>query len=951
MAINFSHIYFLLLLIPAIFLVVWWIKTQRRVQGNRKYAIAVIRIIFFTCLILAIAGLSLLFPIDSETVVFLVDRSTSMNDDARINQFIREAIDTKEELDKFAIVSFGENAVIEQPLTTSTNFNELGGIINQHATNIEEGLRLASSMIPSNSKGKIILITDGLETSGNASQEIEFAKERDIEIDVHYLRHEIGNEVLVKSLTVPNKLYLNEEFEERVVIESTVETEGTLILYEGNNIVGQTSVSIEKGENIFSYQLSAEQTGFQKYRVELITDEDNIQSNNQAYAFTQIESSPKVLVVEGHDGSAANLVNALNASQINVEVKEPSLLPKEFEDYKQYSSIILSDTQATQFTNDDMLRIQTAVRDLGIGLIMSGGGDSFGLGGWFKTPIEEALPVDMEIKNKETNPSLALMLVIDKSGSMSVDSSGINKIELAKEGAIRSSEMLTENDQIGVIAFDGTPWSVVEMQPATDLDKIHEEISGIYADGGTDIYLALQLAYESLIDVEAQIKHIILLTDGQSGGISDYQNLITGMEDENITVSTVGIGRDSDSYLLDMIADMGNGRYYFCDNAMAIPQIFSKETALASRTYILEKPQIPIKYSINNFSTLNSSLPAINAYIATTPKQTANVVLMSQDDDPILATWQYGLGRAAAWTSDIEGKWSADWVIWENNSQFWNQLVSFSYPQITEGNWVTSVEMNGLKGTVNVEIAQGILPQNMEATIINENMESETIKLKPVAPDKLQSDFIADGEGTYVIQINEKEDDGITASQTEGVNISYSPEYGILSGGEERVNEIINISGGEIIENPEIVFADSEVLNWEQRDISNILLIIATILWPIDIGIRRINFSFALKDKISRLRKGKGDKVKTNNRTNDLENLITKKDRYKDVKDVKEVNKVNEAKKSTITYGKENIIKKEKSATKEKKTINDKKQEKKKIKEQKTSMDDINRLLNAKNKK
>lgn len=942
MAINFSHIYYLLLLIPAIFLVVWWIKTQRRVQGNRKYAIAVIRIIFFTCLILAIAGLSLLFPIDSETVVFLVDRSTSMNDDARINQFIREAIDTKEELDKFAIVSFGQNAVIEQPLTTSTNFNELGGIINQHATNIEEGLRLASSMIPSNSKGKIILITDGLETSGNASQEIEFAKERDIEIDVHYLRHEIGNEVLVKSLTVPNKLYLNEEFEERVVIESTVETEGTLILYEGNNIVGQTSVSIEKGENIFSYQLSAEQTGFQKYRVELITDEDNIQSNNQAYAFTQIESSPKVLVVEGHDGSAANLVNALNASQINVEVKEPSLLPKEFEDYKQYSSIILSDTQATQFTNDDMLRIQTAVRDLGIGLIMSGGGDSFGLGGWFKTPIEEALPVDMEIKNKETNPSLALMLVIDKSGSMSVDSSGINKIELAKEGAIRSSEMLTENDQIGVIAFDGTPWSVVEMQPATDLDKIHEEISGIYADGGTDIYLALQLAYESLIDVEAQIKHIILLTDGQSGGISDYQNLITGMEDENITVSTVGIGRDSDSYLLDMIADMGNGRYYFCDNAMAIPQIFSKETALASRTYIVEKPQIPIKYSINNFSTLNSSLPAINAYIATTPKQTANVVLMSQDDDPILATWQYGLGRAAAWMSDIEGKWSADWVTWENNSQFWNQLVSFSYPQITEGNWVTSVEMNGLKGTVNVEIAQGILPQNMEATIINENMESETIKLKPVAPDKLQGDFIADGEGTYVIQINQKEDDEITASQTEGVNISYSPEYGILSGGEERVNGIINISGGEIIENPEIVFADSEVLNWEQRDISNILLIIATILWPIDIGIRRINFSFALKDKISRLRKGTGDKVKTTNRTNDLENLITKKDRYKEVKEVIEVKEVN-------------IKKKKNSPIKDKKAIKEVKQEKKygkkHINEQKNSVDDLNRLLNAKNKK
>jgi Ca-activated chloride channel family protein len=253
------------------------------------------------------------------------------------------------------------------------------------------------------------------------------------------------------------------------------------------------------------------------------------------------------------------LINALQAGHVDVDVKAPSLLPQQVDEYKKYSTIILSDVRATQMKTEDMERIRTAVRDLGLGLVMTGGADSFGMGGWFKTPIEEALPVSMDLKSKEELPSLGLSLVIDKSGSMSAGMGGPNKMELAKEAGIRATEMLNDKDQVGVVAFDGFPWVVVEMEPVTNLEEIQEKIGSIYADGGTEIYTALVESYAQLKDLKTQRKHVILLTDGQSGRFADYESLLDEMKEDKITVSTVAVGDDSDTYLLDKLQKWGRG--------------------------------------------------------------------------------------------------------------------------------------------------------------------------------------------------------------------------------------------------------------------------------------------------------------------------------------------------------------------------------------------------------
>ncbi|WP_431809657.1 VWA domain-containing protein [Brevibacillus agri] len=838
MGINFTQPWLLLLLLPAAYLVASWWQKQKQMPASRKAVISAIRFVLFALLVLALAGTQLLTPVQAKTVVFVVDRSASMKDDPRVLSFLREAIGQKRPEDKYAIVAVGAEAAVDQPLTTRAELAPLGVEVNRQATDLAEGIRLAAAMIGSNTRGKVVLLTDGIATSGDAARQTRLAAERGIGVEAVSLQQPQGDEVVLSSVQVPQRLYAGEEYAITVDVDSTLATEATLRLYEGNRAAGEQTVQIDKGHNRFVFSQKAMEQGFHRYRVEIEPRRDTVQANNQAAAYTQVAGAPVVLVVEGHPGAAKNLIEALQAGNMQVELRELAMLPKELEGYKQYATIVLADLSATQVSDADMERMRTAVRDLGIGLVMTGGSDSFGMGGWFQTPIEEALPVHMDLRGKEQLPSLGLELVIDKSGSMSADAKGVDKMELAKEAAIRATTMMNPQDYIGVIAFDGSPWEVVEPQAVTKQETIHQQIGGIYADGGTDIYPALQLAYERVKTMNTQRKHVILLTDGQSGMQDDYQGLLQQMTSENITVSTVAVGDDADMQLLEMIAQAGNGRYYFANDAESIPKIFSKETALASRTFIVEKPQIPEVTGAGMWPSLQHALPPLRAYVATTAKQTAETSLLSADDDPILTRWQYGLGRSVAWTSDLEGKWAPDWI---GNGRLWNEVVAWTFPQVAEGKWKTQTSINGATGSVKVTMPAGeSLPQELEAVVLNQKMQREVIKLKPIAPGVLEGQFETAEPGTYMIQISEKAQGRVLASQTTGLTVSYSPEYGMTPDGEKELRTWLLAGGGKQIAEPEEVFGGELPEKWDTQSISEWLLMLSALLLPVDIAVRRL---------------------------------------------------------------------------------------------------------------
>ncbi len=841
MGINFTQPWLLLLLLPAAYLVIQWWQKQKQMPASRKTVIATLRFVLFALLIFALAGTQLLTPVQAKTVVFVVDRSASMKDDQRVLSFLRDAIGQKRAEDKYAVVAVGADAAVDQPLTSREELAPLGVEVNRNATNLEEGIRLAAAMIGSNTRGKVVLLTDGIATNGDASRQTKLAQERGISVEAVSLQQPQGDEVVLSSVQVPQRLYAGEEYAITVDVESSLATEATLRLYEGNRAVGQQTVQIDKGKNRFVFSQKAMEQGFHRYRVEIEPRQDTVQANNQATAYTQVAGAPVVLVLEGHPGAAKNLVQALRAGGMQVEQRELALLPKELAGYKQYATIVLSDVSATQMSDADMERMRTAVRDLGLGLIMTGGSESFGMGGWFQTPIEEALPVHMDLRGKQQLPSLGLELVIDKSGSMSSDARGVDKMELAKEAAIRATTMMNQQDSIGVIAFDGDPWEVVAPQTVANKEEIHQQIGRIRADGGTDIYPALQLAYDRVKQMNTQRKHVILLTDGQSGMQDDYQGLLQQMTSENITVSTVAVGDDADHTLLEMIAKTGNGRYYFANDAESIPKIFSKETALASRTFIVEKPQIPEVTGAGMWPTLQQALPPLRAYVATTAKQTAETSLMSMDDDPILTRWQYGLGRAVVWTSDLEGKWAPDWVSWGGTGRLWNEVVAWTFPQIAEGKWKAQTSLDGAAGSVKVTMPAGAsLPQELEAVVLNEKMQREIIKLKPIAPGVMEGKFETADPGTYMIQISEKSQGRVLASQTTGLTVSYSPEYGMSRDGETELRTWLLAGGGKQISEPQEVYGGPFPAKWDTQSIGEWLLLLAALLLPVDIAARRL---------------------------------------------------------------------------------------------------------------
>ena len=840
MGIDVQQPLFLLLAIPAVLVIVHWWRTQHQMQRGRKATIAAIRLVVFLLLILALAGVQLLFPVQEKTVVFVVDRSASMKDDPRVEAFMREAISQKQPEDRYAVVVVGGSAAVDQPFTTRDEVQQVGVEVNRHASNLADGIRLAQAMIPSNARGKVVLLSDGIQTHGDAARETRLATERGIPVEAVSFQQPQGDEVVLTSVQVPQLLHSGEEFSIRVEVDSSVATSATLRLYEGNREAGSQRVQLEKGSNQFLFSRTAMAEGFHRYRVEIEAQRDTVQANNQASSFTQVAGAPAVMVVEGSPGAAGNLVSALQAGNMRVELTDLAMLPKELDGYKQYASIVLANVSATQMADADMERIRTAVRDLGIGLIMTGGSDSFGMGGWFQTPIEEALPVHMDLRGKEELPSLGLELVIDKSGSMT-GGMGADKMELAKEAAIRATSMLQPQDQIGVIAFDGTPWEVVPPQKVTDLSVIHQSIGSIFADGGTDIYPALAMAYDSIKQMDTQRKHIILLTDGQSGLEDNYEALLQQMTDENITVSTVAVGDDADTQLMEAIAQWGKGRYYHASDVQSIPTIFSKETALASRTFIVEKPQIPGRTGAGDWPALRQSLPLLRAYIATTPKQTAEVPLVSADDDPILARWQYGLGRAVAWTSDLEGKWAPDWVSWGGNGRLWNEIVAWTLPQIEPGAWKTQTSVENGKGKVTVTLPAGSdMPQELEATILNQQMERDLIRLKPIAPGVWEGEFPASDPGSYMVQITQKENGQVTAGQTTGLTVSYSPEYAMPMDGEQLLQGWLEAGGGTVLSAPDEVFSSDLPRKWETQTVGEWLLMLAALLWPLDVAVRRL---------------------------------------------------------------------------------------------------------------
>ncbi|WP_054696332.1 vWA domain-containing protein [Syntrophomonas palmitatica] len=390
-------------------------------------------------------------------------------------------------------------------------------------------------------------------------------------------------------------------------IYSNYETAALLRVFSNQTPLWEENIQLRRGENRLTYPLTIAQEGFHHYRAMIEAPKDSVPENNEAAAYTMVKGPARILLAEGKPGEGMAIVSALQSLNLPADVISPGEFRTGLAELKRYALLILCNVPAEELETGVMESIRAGVRDLGMGLIMVGGEDSFGPGGYLHTPVEQALPVHMDLKGKKKIPSLGLMLVIDKSGSMSETSGGVCKVELAKEAAAQAASVLDARDRVGVIAFDDTAQWVVKTQAVRDLDAIQADIGTIRADGGTSIFPALALGYIGIKDVPTKYKHVILLTDGMSSSEGDYFFLARRMQKAGITLSTVAVGKDADTQLLSSLAEWGQGRYYYCDDIRRVPRIFTKESIKARRDYLVEEDFYPV---VSEYSSLLQGIDA-----------------------------------------------------------------------------------------------------------------------------------------------------------------------------------------------------------------------------------------------------------------------------------------------------------------------------------------------------
>ena len=792
-------------------------------------------------LVLALCGLTMLKPTHEKYVVFAVDRSLSVGDQSErdISAFIDRALASLG-ANRAAFLSFGARpgtVTEDRPGASAAPIAEADA----QGTNLAAAIEAAAGAIPPAYVPRIVLFSDGNQTEGDA---VKAALQAGMAVSTVPLQTRPDPEVQVSAVTVPAQVREGEPFYVEVVVDSNHDDEGTIEVFRGAHKVIDQRQKLKKGENRFRFEQSITHERLAAYAVRVRgLSQDTLLDNNSESGLVFTSGKPRVLLVDTDPKLVQQLVWALEQEEIDVDVRPPQGMPDNLADLQNYELLMLSNVPATALTQRQMEITRTWVQDLGGGFMMLGGEQSFGLGGYYKTALEEILPVRSDFEKEKEKPSLAMVLVIDKSGSM-----GGEKMELAKTAAKSAVELLGASDKIGVIAFEGESFWISEVQPASNKGRIMDDISRIEAGGGTTMYPAMQDAYEALQGTVAKLKHVIILTDGISAP-GDFEGLAASMASSRITVSTVGVGNDADKNLLEEIARVGQGRNYFTDDPSAVPQIFAKETVTASKSAINEQPFVPqVMRPTQALADIDfATAPFLLGYVMTRPKPTCEFILASEKGDPLLAWWRYGLGMTVAFTSDAKSRWAAEWLTWPEFSKFWAQVVRHCMRKNEAKGVTVDVQRKGARATVTVDAidpsGRFLNQAQTEMTVIDPQFGNQKLNLSQTAPGRYVGQFETPHPGAYHLDLTQKQSGRALYHQTRGLMVGYADELRLRPTNEELLTTVARVSGGTFSPPPEQVFAETGQAADRATPLWPYLVLAATVLLVIDVALRRIDFS------------------------------------------------------------------------------------------------------------
>jgi Ca-activated chloride channel family protein len=854
----------LLALIPlAVYLARHSLANLSRQRGR---ASLMVRVVILLLVGLALAGLRIRTSSRDVALLFLVDVSASVAQDSRehVINTINDEINRAGPRDYVGVVAFGREPAVELAPTRKETLGdwrikEIASNPPRDYTDIAAALRLAAALVPEGAAGRLVLISDGNENLESAADEAQLLRASGTEVFTRSIntttgRNEARGEIAIRELAAPQSLAEGESFDLKVTIDSTRDTDARLRIYRNDSVVSERVVQLAAtGENVFILPQRVEQKGFFTYRAEVeAINADTFQQNNTREAFAIVEGKPKTLYLYGDPKPSPAIVRVLSEGNFAADVRPAAAMPTMLAGFQDYDLVIFDNVPASSLTPAQMKMAQSYVRDLGGGFVMIGGDQSFGPGGYYKTPIEETLPVSLDVRQKKHFPALAIALVIDKSGSMIG-----SKIEMALEAASATVDFLSERDSVGVVAFDSDAYPVVSLTKVEDKKAIIDKIGTIQALGGTNMYPGIKMAYDWLQASDAQIKHIIVMSDGQSEP-GDFRGVARLVRDGGMTLTTVALGEDADFDTMKFLADVGGGRFYAADSPDKLPRIFTREAFLASKSTIIEEPFVPrfVRATQATNGIDWSAAPPLGGYVGTAErdpvKSPAITALMSDKDDPVYAVWQYGLGRAAAFTSDAKPRWAAGWMNWSGFGQFWTQAFRDVLRRQGSMELQPRVEINAGRGHVTVEAAnaEGEFKNNLrlKAHVVAPDFTATDITLEQTAAGRYEGDFPATLRGAYLASVGEET--GSPAPVTGAVN-SYSPEFSIVTSDTNLLAQISEATGGANLPEATGDAAKANEVNLFERraartmphEIWEALLLAALLLLPFDVGLRRVHLS------------------------------------------------------------------------------------------------------------
>ena len=860
--------FLLLLLIVPVLWIAW-----RRLKGMsalRRWIVTGARVLVILLVAATIAQPKWMDRGEALSVIMLIDRSRSISTEfeiAALNYLKTAAAESenRQPIDRLAIINIGAEARIRELPDVSTIVDPGTPVVNLDATNLADGLNKALAIAPQDTATRILLVSDGNENVGSALEEANKVSSNKIPIDILRIEYQYDKEVMFDRIAAPSLVRKGQNIPINLILRSLKKTTGTVVLTEDGEPIdldpGSESsglrVQLEEGVNAIPITVMMDRQGTHRFRSEFRPDDpdDDLRTtNNVAESVVIVRGEGKVLLVRENSQETEELLRALTEAQIDVDLIAPLDVSSDVMALAGYDSIIIPNIPAFAFSPTAHEALRRYVHDVGGGMMMIGGPEGFGAGGWIDTPLEKALPVQLDPPDVQRMPKGALVCIMHSSEIPQGNYWG-------EQCAIAAINALSRLDMAGVIDlgqppdYKGCKWEF-PLQDLTNKANAIAAIKKMQMGDMPDFTPAMEMAYDKLMNVNVSQRHVIIISDGDPQPPS--RALLNKYKAAAITVSTVvagGHGIGQENATMKRIADFTGGKYYNPGNRFnQMPQIFWKEAVTVRRSLIVEGET----YSATHHATVRpgpfrgrfAALPPFTGYVLTTAREGYAPEMVTNKDDPLFASWQYGLGKSAVFTSDATTRWATAWTTWSEFKGFWEQVVRWSMRPAAPSDMELAVHLDGQKAIVEAWLltADGKYATfgQMEGIVLSPSLKSRPITLQQTGPGLGRAEFIADEPGSWVVNLVYHDPDGGARSIQAGISIPYSQEYRTVKDNAALLQELADRTGGrELPSDPaqaNLFDRTGLEIPLSMTDLWTLIAIIASGMFLMDVAIRRIAF-------------------------------------------------------------------------------------------------------------